>query len=668
MAATLESIAQSTIFKWSWHILVALISTLAWLVFSATTSGEGYEFMLHDELVRTRGPRPPPEDIVVIALDEASYDALGLPMDRTIPRSIYAKLIRRLGELGAKRVVMDVVFAGPGASPEGDAEFAAALKTVPVVLGTDHGEYTDNGTVFHELIKPYGPFAAASHKLALVGLSLDSAMLARSMYIEKGSYLEGLPTLSEAGAGLDPNNPSDALKLPAPSDLINYYGPSRTIKTLSLYQVLEEEVPIPAVHIRNKVVYVGLVLRTALGANQKDRFATPFGDIFGVEIHATKAANLINRDWIRRPSKTNERIVGSFLVFISCFLIMLLRPIHAGISAVVLAVLWLILSYALLNATFFLTGGSGVLAAVPLAFLVNTTGSYLITLHRQKQIERAFSHYVSPQMVQQLRRNPELLKLGGQEVIATALFTDIAGFTNMSERLGAMKVTQMLNAYFSEVSDVIMDEGGTVIKFIGDAVFAVWGAPVPTIDHADRASKAALKLQRAIENFNSRGKFPRLSTRIGLNTGSMMVGNLGSNRRFDFTAIGDAVNLAARVEGVNKYLGTTLLVTENTKKECEAAAGTYVSMGKITVAGKNIPIELFSAFDPPLQPELLSQWQLALDLFQGAHWDDSRSQFVAVKESACPLSAAADTYIEAIEELRLSRNETWAGELILKEK
>src|SRR6185295_10317029 len=165
-----------------------------------------------------------------------------------------------------------------------------------------------------------------------------------------------------------------------------------------------------------------------------------------------------------------------------------------------------------------------------------------------------FNFYLSPEMIAKIVADPSSLNLGGEEIVATALFTDVKGFTTIAESMPAPETAGLLNAYFSRITAYIFDQGGTLIKFIGDAVFAIWGAPLRMEDHALKACEAALSIAEG----QARERF---ITRIGVHTGSMLVGNLGSEQRFDYTAIGDAVNFAARLEGLNKHFGTRALVS-----------------------------------------------------------------------------------------------------------
>lgn len=663
-------IRRGRLLLWLLRIVTALASVAFWWWASSTITGQAYEYALHDAFVRFRGPLPPPEDVVIVALDEATYQAWGLPMDRPIPRERYGKLLKRLAALGARRVVFDIVFAGASAVPEWDRELEEGVGSLPVVLAADHGERDVGGMTIEELIKPEPRLLERAAGIALVGIELNEDV-ARVFTVRRKENTKEFSTLSEAGAGILTPEQRAAAVLPGSDDLINFYGPSHWVKTVSLYQVLEDAVPVPARLFKNKTVYVGLVLRTGLGATQKDSFRTPFGDLFGVEIHATMAANLLERGWIRRPTIAQERWVGALLLFGLLIVILGVRPQWSVLIGVVSIALWFVAAYGALVSLLFVTGGLAVTVLVPVAVLINLSFWYLRTRKKQQQIEKAFSLYLSPAMVTQLKRNPSLLKLGGEELVCSAIFTDIAGFTNLTEQLGAVRITGMLNEYFTEVSQAVMEEGGTVIKFIGDAVFALWGAPVHFEDHAARAIRAAQRIQRVVAEFNASAKFPPLITRVGVNTGKMVVGNLGSSKRFDFTAIGDAVNLAARVEGVNKYLGTTVLVTEDALLAAKEVKEDFkvVRMGAIKVVGKDRPVQLFRLLAEKLPPAVETQWEEGLNLFAAREWGRAENLFTRIATELPEFAVAARLYLAEIRELaQHTPHPEWKGEVAMDHK
>lgn len=651
------------------RIVISLGAVYGWMLFSRTVTGKRYEFSLHEAMMRAQGRKPPPSEIVVVAMDEATYTALNVPMDRPIPRKYHAKLLERLAQMGAKRVVFDVVFAGRSASPEGDDALAQAVGELPVVLAVDHRTSDQSLIVDSGVTEPDDFLKDPATGLAVVGMQTEEGVV-RHFFTNRDEAIKDYPSLSEAGAGYLTVERLKQADLPGPYDLIKFYGKARTIPTYSLYQIIEEAVPFPAHLVKDKVVYVGLVMKTGLGATQKDQFQTPFGEIFGVEIHATQAANLIERGWIKRPTPLNEWLFGGALLFFLMLSMLQARPMIALTLAAATAFTWLCVSYACLAQGFFLTGGSAVTIVIPAVVLANLTYWYVRTRREQQKIEAAFSLYLSPAMVGQLKKNPDLLKLGGEEIVASAIFTDIKGFTTISEQLGALGVTKMLNEYFTEVSQAVMDEGGTVIKFIGDAVFALWGAPLPQEDHARRACRAALRIQDTVDRFNESNKFPKLTTRVGVNTGRMMVGNLGSLRRFDYTAIGDAVNLAARVEGVNKYLGSTVLLTEDALKNGGDLENLHLlRMGSIKVVGKEIPVGLYRMDQRPFPDDIKREWERALELFGSRDWGSAEKLFEEIKGKCGELETVCEFYQENITAFRAeSPSAEWRGEVSMDHK
>jgi adenylate cyclase len=387
-----------------------------------------------------------------------------------------------------------------------------------------------------------------------------------------------------------------------------------------------------------------------------------------VEIHATAAQNLIDSTWIKRATQNDELIWLGLACFLLSLLILTVRPVRAMILVLSSFLIWSGLAYTSFANYFFLPGAVMVCMVLPMVLLVSTVAYYFITLRRQLQVQRAFEFYVSPEMAREMANNPEALRPGGHQVIATALFTDIAGFTDISETMTAEGVANMLNAYFTEVMDVIFTNSGTLIKFIGDAVFVLWGAPIKLDDHAQKACETALVIQREVERFNATKRFPELHTRIGINTGSMVVGNLGSVKRFDFTAIGDSVNLASRVEGINKYFGTSVMVTEAAWQQTDKSFNSLF-MGAIKVVGKKQAIGLHALFESALSQDAGKKWLAAYELFKSRQWDDAQAGFLDAARDEPRIKKAAGLYMSQIESHRKKDpGGDWAGEIIFSSK
>jgi len=251
-------------------------------------------------------------------------------------------------------------------------------------------------------------------------------------------------------------------------------------------------------------------------------------------------------------------------------------------------------------------------------------------------LRNAFSRYLSNDVIQQIIANPDQLRLGGQQKVMTAMFTDIKGFSTISEKMTPEELVFLLNQYLTGMSDIILDLQGTIDKYEGDAIIAFFGAPIDLEDHARRAALAAVRMKRLEDQLNLRFLDEKIApapllTRIGINTGPMVVGNMGTTRKMDYTMIGDSVNLAARLEGVNKLYGTWILISEDTKNLVGDAIVTR-KLDRVRVVGKSVPIRLFQALEekghlPSEMQPLLDTYEAALEHFEERRWTLARKGF-----------------------------------------
>jgi adenylate cyclase len=559
-------------------------------------------------------------------------------------------------------VVFDVLFLDAGPDPAADAALADAMDAVPTVLGADVGVVEDETSRRETLLLPLDRFRAHAG-LGLVSFPEDDGRVRRFL-VERPELAAGLPTLAEAAAG-------PAAHHPAPEDLLGFYGPARTIPTVSYYQALETEHPLPPATFRDRIVFVGLSLRTATGPAAKDAYPTPFvgaGQTYGVEIQATASANLRTGDWIRRLPRRPEGAGLAVLAAGVALLLLGLRPPAGALAVATVLAGWTGMARAAFLAGLALPGVTLVVVIVPLTYLASTLHYYGVTRRAQRRLERAFQLYLSPATAREVARAPGALRLGGEQVVATALFTDIESFTEIAETMAPEAVARMLNAYFTEMMDAILDNDGTLIKFIGDAVFALWGAPIRRPDHTALACEAAIAIQRAIERFNAAAAFPPLRTRIGIHSGPMLVGNLGAARRFDFTAIGDTVNLASRVEGLNKYFGTSILVTDAVGVSLPPALAP-LPLGRVRAVGKRHGIGLGALFPAPLPGRTVQDWTAALAHFNARRWTAAAGVFEAVVAGEPRLARAAALYLREIEVCRRREPvDDWGGEIVFGAK
>jgi adenylate cyclase len=374
--------------------------------------------------------------------------------------------------------------------------------------------------------------------------------------------------------------------------LINYAGPGGTFRHLSAVDLLTGKVPPEAV--RDRIVFVG-----ATAAGTYDLRVTPTSPIMpGVEKHANVAANILSGRFLRRPDWVELVELAGILCF-PLGLAWLLPRLRPAVSVGAVALVWAAL-FGAVHLAFL--GGLWLPVVYPtlalgLTFL-GITVYRLLTEERQRLwTKRAFQQFVSPEVVEQLMDNPAALQFGGEMRNLTVLFSDIRDFTPYTERHPPHEVVQMLREYLTKMVDQVLAQQGTLDKFIGDGVMAIFGAPVPLSDHAERACRAALGMIRELEALQARwaaeGREP-FRIGIGINTGDMMVGNLGSEQLFDYTVAGDGVNVAARVESRNKEYKTetSIIISETTYLAAKDVLDVR-RLGEATVKGKTRPVVVY---------------------------------------------------------------------------
>ena len=389
--------------------------------------------------------------------------------------------------------------------------------------------------------------------------------------------------------------------------LIGYVGPPGTVPTVSMSKLLTEDaLADPEVRqLKDRVVIIA-----ANDRGTQDRHPTPYsraifskqGDqMIGGEIHANIVETVLSGHYPRRLPQAVELAFLLALVVIAALLYLRLHPAGGLAVALGLGMLCLIPAWYLFLEDWLLPAGR-MQVALGIGFLT-TLGLRLTGEERERaRLKKMFGRYVSDDVVKVLTEG-ERPDLAGESVQVTVLFSDIRNFTTISERLNAHEVVEMLNAYFSRTTEPILIEGGMVNKFIGDAVMAIFGSPVRHADHARRAVRAALQMAREAEDFKRwmRERFPdrglpEFGIGIGLHSGEAVIGDIGSVKRTEFTAIGDTVNAASRLEGVTKEMKCVLVAS----KACVTAAGEGVVTGKqetIKVKGKDEPIEVFEILE-----------------------------------------------------------------------
>ncbi|MBT3223891.1 MAG: adenylate/guanylate cyclase domain-containing protein, partial [Proteobacteria bacterium] len=355
--------------------------------------------------------------------------------------------------------------------------------------------------------------------------------------------------------------------------ILRFRGPTQTYKIESAKRVIRSELLLQAgsepiidpLDFADKHVFFGA---SALGL--MDLKPTPMGVGPGVEVHATLLDNLLSNDLIRDVPVAMVWLMTLMLGMVGGMVPMWIRRAWATAACVVVgASTPLVLGFLAYPAGYWLPIVMPTVTAV-VALMGSVLVAYATEGRQRRFVKSAFSQYLSPVVIDQLIQDPSSLKLGGERRTLSLFFSDIQGFTSVSENLTPDALTTLLNTYLSALSDVIMNEGGTIDKFEGDAIIAFWNAPLDVPNHAECAVRAALKCQATLKTLQPQFREQTghdIFTRIGLNTGEVVVGNMGSQRRFDYTFLGDAGNLAARLEGVNKVFGTFMMISEATRDQ-----------------------------------------------------------------------------------------------------
>jgi adenylate cyclase len=399
-----------------------------------------------------------------------------------------------------------------------------------------------------------------------------------------------------------------------------------------------EEPPLPPENFAGKYIFFGYYAPGLF-----DICTTPISSVYpGVGMHITMLDNLLQQDFIREAPRSVGILLCLVITVLVCALVLYSGKITValGTSAGVLILLTAGAFFAYHQAGLWLPLVAPLFATV-LAFLAATLYNYATEGSQKRFIKSAFSQYLSPTVIDQLLANPERLQLGGERREISIFFSDIQGFTTVSEKLDPTRLTEMLNDYLSTMTDIILESGGTIDKYEGDAIIAFWNAPLTYEDHAARALSASLSCQKVLaekQEFFYEQYGVRLLTRIGLNTGYAVVGNMGSNKRFDYTMLGDSVNLAARLEGQNKQFGTYIMCTEKTfMQAAKARSGAFFGrkLAELAVVGKTKPVTVYEPVSEALwheKQELFSRFEQAYALFYAADFAQALPLFEALAE------------------------------------
>ena len=523
--------------------------------------------------------QPHPE-IIILAVDNKSLKEIGRwPW----PRSVHARLLQILNQAGARAAGFDINFSEPSPAEE-DQLLAKALAEVsfPVVLPVEIISYKDGS---RGLVRPLFAFSDLPNvSLGHVNVPTAADGLARffpeELAVNSDSFQPFALRLALA-VGVAPTA--------ADNLVINFAGPAGAFPTFSVSDVifgrLDQKI------LKDKIVFIG-----ATASDLHDVVSAPFGGslMAGVEWNA----NILDNILLQRPRRAAANSVTwlfGLILAVGFYLYSLKTKISQSLLAAVIIGLFL-------PAGSFLAFRSGFVLPyffqiVLLAGVFSGHGVYrwYKTDLEKKKLRRTVENYFSPFVLEEILTNPAHLQLGGERREITVLFSDIRSFTTISETLTPEKLSQLLQQYFTEMTEEILATDGVVDKFIGDAIMAFWGAPFSQNDHPRRAVQSGLGMVRRLRRLQSQWQsqgWPKIEIGVGINTGPAAVGNMGSVKRFDYTVIGDTVNIASRLEGLNKEYQTNIVISEETARRLEGVFSIR-PLGEVKVKGKAQPLKIY---------------------------------------------------------------------------
>jgi adenylate cyclase len=562
-------------------VAVVLLVYLGWL--------EPLEHWSLDKLFERRGPRDPTVNVAIVTIDESSMAELD--QQWPFPRAMHGKLISKIAEGRPLAIGIDVVFDAPSSRGAADDEALAAAVTHAgnVVLGAALLDDIQPFYVRTTLNPPIPLIRAGAASVAPVNMLPDADGQVRRVPLWLSFDGERIPGLDAQLHGLMAKAGVRVAPLPNRRNvLINFRGGMRTYPWVSYYRVLRGE--IPAEYWKDKIILVG-----PTSVFFHDVFTTAFApsaEMPGVEIHAHALETLVRGDYIREVPEAVSTALAVVAALLGCALVVRLRALRALLAA---TALWAILTLAAFGgfvvAGWWMRGMAGTVALV-----LGYGGTVIEHFVREQRERKQLSRFFSPAVVREVVRHKDDGSLTTSRRLVTVLFSDIRGFTSLSEQLQPEQVAEMLREYLTEMTEIVFRYGGTVDKYIGDCVMALYNVPREDPKHAIKAVHTALEFQERTLAVSKRWEEKlgiAIRNGVGINTGEAVVGTLGSEQRLEYTAIGDTINLGARLESITKDYKTNIIISESTY---ELVKGHFVTkeLGDVTVKGKTQPVKIYA--------------------------------------------------------------------------
>lgn len=714
------------------YAVIAMVTLAASFALSITEVINKVELSIRDYMFEIRGPIPVEDSPIVLVSVSEEADA-EIPEKWPWPTSVHAKLVENLNRAGAKAILFDILFSqNDEFDLSNDTLFAKAIANAGNVILAGEIERIESreGTELEPIFpisvlqknspNPFGLVSTNPHIDGYVRTyNFGRSYLGESYYM---LGIEGLKVYADipdsAVSKLDPNSTDtyfhvgefSILRDNLNSFIINFYGPEGMYPQYSYEQVIDDpeyttvmEAEAFEMNIfddpdfgvgllydevfKDKIVIIGSTMPVL-----QDFHPTPFasGDFPrpGFEIHAHALQTILDGNYISKQSEFSQLALMALAAFFIVFLVSFLnQKFGAGwgflATLVVMGGYYSLAIYLFLSTQLFVNV-SGVLITVFLAQVTTIGYEYLNEQREKRRIKGMFSSYVSPTLVEQMIESGEEPKLGGEDTYMTAFFSDIVSFSTFSEKLEPKQLVALINEYLTAMTDILNDQGGTLDKFIGDAIVAFFGAPVYIDDHALRACISSQLMEKKLAELRVKwkkdGTWPdivhQMQHRMGMNTGEMVTGNMGSERRFNYTMMGDNVNLAARCESGAKAYHVYTMVTEPTKEEAEKHGDDclFRKLDTIVVKGRSKPVTMYeiAGLRADAQQQLfdcIGLYEQGMAAYYNQEWDRALGYFNHSLPIEAHLQNPSQIFIERCKMMKEHPpGDDWNGVFIMTSK
>lgn len=657
--------------KWQFSLIIAVVSAILAFIFSWTF--ENLELKSYDTRFAIRGAMDVEQDnIAIVGIDDQTFSTLNLKWP--FPRALYARAILNLAEAGARLIVVDIEFQDASAPENGrqDILLAGAIKRSGNVIlaGSLIKELGLNNTFNSYPEKPLQMFLDAGAKWSMINTSRDDdSFIRRYMlfqehnnqpYLSMSTQVQQLLRFGSASTKnivLDDDGyfvlgDQHIPKIDHNSMLINFRGPAKTFPTYSLSSIIDDEkmnlgeddTNIFEIHklegtFKDKIVFIGATSETL-----HDTKFSPFFSyqgrtrkLPGVELHANALSTLLRGDFI----KTENAFIGILMVFflagLSALITKWLNPLKGFVGIATLMLFYFVVSVYLFMHNLLWIEITGPSFAIMLSYVGNVVHTTLTERKERVRIKKSWEQYMSKDVIDAMLSSGDLPTYGGERKELTILFSDIRGFTTFSEKHSADVVVKKLQEYLTDMVDVIFQHKGTLDKFVGDEIMAVFGAPYFYKEHAEKACHTALEMMKRLGQIQKRWSAKKedyFEIGIGINSGTVISGNLGASQHYDYTVIGDDVNLGARLEGANKQYGTAIIISEFTYSLVKKKAKVR-ELDLVRVKGKKKPVRIFElrAMEklPKIEQDLIvDTYTAGLNYYKQHKWYQALKEFKRV--------------------------------------